>query len=163
VDRKQSYIKRLGEQGAKDFFDRLSQLGSDLGINFRLGGRIGSTRDSHRLVHGARQKGAETQNRLVEELFKTFFERNEDITDRNLLIYSAKRAGIEARDAERWLDDDDAGKEVDAEANEARANGISGVPNFTLNDRFEISGAQQSIAFVSLFERLVKMEQRSRA
>jgi predicted DsbA family dithiol-disulfide isomerase len=162
VDRRQSYVNRLGDEGAQDLFDRIAKAGREVQIDFSFGGRLGNSRASHRLVHCAGRKGFETQDKLVEGLFKANFEDNKNIADESVLIDTASRAGIDGEEARRWLSDEAAGKEVDEQANEARQNGITGVPNFMLNDRFEISGAQQSIAFVRLFERLVKIEQRSR-
>lgn len=165
VDKRESYIKRLGEEGAHQTFDRISKAGKIEGaeINFRFGGRTGSSRDSHLLIHGARAKGSEVQTRLVEELFEKFFEQEQDITDHDVLLRAAESVGIDKAEAGDWLADVDAGVEVDREANEARENGITGVPHFSLNDRFDISGAQESLAFLRLFERLVNLEERSKA
>jgi predicted DsbA family dithiol-disulfide isomerase len=40
----------------------------------------------------------------------------------------------------------------------AYAQDIHGVPNFTINDQFQIGGAQEPAAFVQLFERLKRQE-----
>jgi predicted DsbA family dithiol-disulfide isomerase len=103
-------------------------------------------------------KGAETQTKVVEALFRAYFEEERDITEKGILIEAAETAGIEKAEAEKWLKSDDGGKEVDAEVGEAQREGISGVPHFTINGRFEVEGAQDSSAFVQLFERIVKME-----
>jgi predicted DsbA family dithiol-disulfide isomerase len=133
-------------------------VGKSVGIDFKFGGKTGNTRDSHRLIQLGKLKGAETQTKVVEALFAAYFENEKDITQKSVLIEAATEAGIGKAEAEKWLNGDEGGKEVDAEVGEAQREGISGVPHFTINGRFEVEGAQDSSAFVQLFERLVKME-----
>jgi predicted DsbA family dithiol-disulfide isomerase len=52
------------------------------------------------------------------------------------------------------LKSDKGGGEVDVEVEEARRLGISGVPNFTINGRYEVGGAQDSSVFLRLFEKI---------
>lgn len=162
MDKKASYIKRHGPEGAKAAFDRLAKAGRapEIGINFKFGGKTGSSRASHRLIHLAGLKGANMQTRLTNALFKAYFEEEKDISDHEVLLKAARSAGIDDIDARMWLTDQADGTEMDEQAAQARERGITGVPHFTLNERFEISGAQESLAFVRMFERLVKLEER---
>ena len=75
----------------------------------------------------------------------------------------AREVGLDEREVKECLESEEIAKAIDSEAMKARENGITGVPHFSINDRFEISGAQESLAFVKLFERLVKLEERDRA
>jgi predicted DsbA family dithiol-disulfide isomerase len=52
------------------------------------------------------------------------------------------------------LKSDKGGDEVDVEVEEARRLGISGVPNFTINGRYEVGGAQDPGVFLRLFEKI---------
>ena len=138
---------------------RMNEIGEPLGIKFKWGGKTGNTRDSHRLIQLAKTKSPEMQTKTVEALFAAYFENEEDITDHGVLLAAAKTAGLDEAEAKRWIvDSDEGGKLVDAEVREAQERNISGVPHFTLNGRFEVEGAQDSVAFVRLFERLAKME-----
>lgn len=94
------------------------------------------------------------QTRVVEELFSAYFENEGDITSHAVLLNAAKKAGLEEKEAKAWLDSDKGGKEVDAEVEEARDNQISGVPNFTLEGKYMIGGAQDPEVFLSLFEKI---------
>ena len=114
------------------------------------------------MIHLAGLRGGEIQTRLTDALFKAYFEEEKDISDHEVLLEAARRAGIDEIDARMWLTDQAEGTEVDEQAAYARERGITGVPHFTLNDRFEISGAQESLAFLRLFERLVKLEERAK-
>lgn len=138
--------------------ERLSQLGRAEGINFKHGGNTGNTRDSHRLVQLGKTKGPQVQTRVIEELFTAYFENEKDITSPKILTEAGVKAGLEEKEIKEWLDSGKGGPEVDREVRDAVERNISGVPNFTINDRFEISGAQEPAAFVQLFERLKKQE-----
>ena len=50
------------------------------------------------------------------------------------------------------------GDQVDKEVTEAQMHGISGVPNFTVQDQYEIGGAQDPEAFVQVFEKVKALE-----
>ena len=68
------------------------------------------------------------------------------------------KAGLDKSEAEEWLASGKGGPEVDREVQDAYAQNIQGVPNFTINGQFEVGGAQEPAAFVQLFERLKKAE-----
>jgi len=140
-------------------FARLAEIGKAEGIGFKFGGRTGNTRDSHRLIQLGKTKSPEVQTRVIEQLFSFYFENEKDITDRNVLVEAGVKAGLEKAEVEAWLDGGKGGKEVDKEVQDAYAQNISGVPNFTINDKFEIGGAQEPAAFVQLFERLKGQEE----
>jgi predicted DsbA family dithiol-disulfide isomerase len=138
--------------------ERLSEIGRVEGINFKYGGRTGNTRDSHRLIQLGKTKGPQMQTRVIEELFAAYFENEQDITRQDILIEAGVKAGLDEKEAREWLKGGNGGPEVDKEVQDAVEQGISGVPNFTINDRFEIGGAQEPAAFVQIFERLKKQE-----
>ncbi|KAF1931516.1 thioredoxin-like protein [Didymella exigua CBS 183.55] len=158
LDKQEMYIKKFGQERTATINQMLAKVGQDEGINFKFGGKTGNTRDSHRLVQLGKTKGSKMQTRVVEELFAAYFENEKDITTQEILIESGVKAGLEEEEIKDWLDSGKGGAEVDKEVQDAREQNISGVPNFIINDRFEIGGAQEPAAFVQLFERLKKSE-----
>ncbi|CAN8105111.1 unnamed protein product [Discula destructiva] len=138
---------------------RVAAMGKSEGINFSFQGRVGNTRDAHRLVQLARVKdeakggGSATQEALVEAVMVSYHEEGGDVTDRGDLLDAAVKAGIERGEAERWLVEGKGGDEVDREVQEAYARRIMGVPHFIINDKYEIGGAQEVEAFVGQFLR----------
>jgi predicted DsbA family dithiol-disulfide isomerase len=136
----------------------LGQIGQDEGINFKFGGKLGNTRDSHRLIQLGKLKGPQMQTRVIEELFAAYFENEKDITTYEVLLEAAEKAGLDKSEAKEWLESGKGGPEVDKEVQDAYAQNISGVPNFTINGKFEVGGAQEPAAFVQLFERLKKQD-----
>lgn len=144
-------------------FQRLAQIGQDCGINFKFGGKTGNTRDSHRLIQLGKTKSPAMQTRVVEELFAMYFEQEGDVTDHSILRAAAVRAGLEEKEVNEWLESDKGGKEVDKEVEEAQMNQISGVPNFTIQGKYEVGGAQDPAVFLRLFEKIKAMEVASKA
>ena len=136
----------------------LKALGEAEGIKFSLQGKIGNTRDAHRLVQLAKTKSSETESRLISTLFKAHFEEDADITSSDVLVSIGEKAGLDKAEVREWLDQGKGGPEVDREVEEAYEKGISGVPNFTINGRYEIQGAQDARRFVEVFQRIKKAE-----
>ncbi|KAF2422841.1 thioredoxin-like protein [Tothia fuscella] len=163
VDKAEMFASKFGRERSEAIFQRLSSVGQSVGIDFKFGGKTGNTRDSHRLIQLGKRKGPEVQTRVVEELFRRYFEEERDITDVNMLVEAAGKAGIEGKEAREWLEGEGGGKEVDREVDEARDEGVSGVPHFTINRKFEVEGAQDKGAFVRLFERVVQQEEGAKA
>jgi len=136
--------------------ERLAQLGRSDGIDFKFGGKTGNTRDSHRLIQLGKAKSPAVQTRVVEELFAAYFENEKDITSHDVLVDAGVKAGLNAAEVKEWLESGKGGPEVDKEVQDAYEQSISGVPNFTIQDQFEIGGAQEPADFVQLFERIKK-------
>jgi predicted DsbA family dithiol-disulfide isomerase len=109
-------------------------------------------------VQLGKTKGAAVQTRVVETLMEAYFENEQDITSVEALKAAGVKAGLDEREASEWLAGDSGGKEVDLEVREAKMAGISGVPNFMVNGRYEIGGAQDPDVFLGLFERIKAAE-----
>jgi len=132
---------------------RMTLMGQSEGIAMNFDRRIGNTRDAHRLVQLAKTKGSQVENGVVSNLFKDHFEGGGDITSRDMLLAAGEKGGLDRAEAGRWLEGDDGGREVDRLVDEANSKGIQGVPHFYINDRFEVSGAQDPQAFLEEFAR----------
>lgn len=158
VNKKEYYESKFGASRTEAIFSRLAATGQENGIAFKFGGRTGNTRDSHRLIQLGKTHSPALQTRVVEELFAMYFENEGDITDKESLVRCALKAGLEEKEARGWLDGEGGGKEVDVEVEGAKRGGVSGVPNFTVNGKYEVGGAQDPGVFVRLFEKIKKEE-----
>ena len=158
VDKRAYFDAKFGAAKADMIIERLTAVGKAAGIRFSFGGRTGNTRDSHRVVALGGTKGAEVQTRVVEELFRSYFENEADITSHDVLREAGVRAGLAEAEVRDWLSNDGGGEQVDREVAEAQSRGVSGVPNFVLQGKYEIGGAQDAEAFVRVFERVKEME-----
>lgn len=88
----------------------------------------------------------------------SYFEEEGDISSHEVLRAAGVRAGLSERDVDACLSSDMCGKEVDEEVAEAQRNQISGVPNFTVQGKYEVGGAQDPEVFVRLFEKIKAAE-----
>lgn len=163
VDKAAYYKSKFGEERTSMIFERLTSIGAQTGISFKFGGKTGNTRTSHRLIALAKTKSPALQTRVVEELFSAYFENEQDITDVDVLIKAGVKAGLDEAEAKRWLESDGGGEVVDKEVEKAQRGNVSGVPNFTINGRYEVGGAQDPGVFLRLFERIKGEEGKSKA
>lgn len=145
------FIERFGADQVDQMQARVKHLGEPEGIHFKYGGRIGNTRDSHRLIQLGKTKSSAIQTRIVEELFRAYFEEERDITSHDVLINAGVAAGLERKEVKEWLDADGGGAEVDREVEQAVKAGIRGVPHFTIQNRHHVDGAQDPSAFLEVF------------
>jgi predicted DsbA family dithiol-disulfide isomerase len=149
----------------------MAAVGGSVGIKFKYGGKIGNTRDSHRLIAEAGARGGDLQDRLVNKLFNAYFEVNDDISSKDTLAKIATEVGLFKNQQEglEFLKSDQRGAEVDREVdfNQYRR-GISGVPHFIIEgstsrmiksdhvDQEEVGGAQDPKVFEQIFAQLDK-------
>jgi predicted DsbA family dithiol-disulfide isomerase len=103
-----------------------------------------------------KKHGPEKQTRVIEELFKAYFESEKDVTSHDVLTEVGINAGIDATEVKEWLASDNGGPEVDREVQQAKSKFISGVPFFTINNRYHLEGAEDPSAFLEAFEAVSK-------
>lgn len=133
---------------------RLERVGRENGMQFNFESKIGSTRDSHRLLQYAREaKGADAQKLLLEELFQWHFEQGGDITSHEGLIKAATTIGLPAAEVSAFLMGDEGASEVDNAASQARQKGVYSVPTIEINGKgIKVEGAGDASEF---FEALI--------
>ncbi|KAK4226638.1 thioredoxin-like protein [Podospora fimiseda] len=153
VSREEHLIKKIGPERLALATIHLKRLGEAEGINFSFGAKIGNTRDAHRLIQLAKTKSSEVENSVISALFKLHFEEDGDITSQDVLVAAGEKGGLIKAEVKTWLDEGKGGAEVDKEVEEAYKQGISGVPNFTINCKYQFSGAQDVSKFLEIFGR----------
>jgi predicted DsbA family dithiol-disulfide isomerase len=146
----------------------MHSIGESVGIDFKYGGKIGNTRDSHRIIAEAGARGGDLQDRLVNALFHAYFEVNEDISSKEVLARIAAEVGLfkDKEEGVEFLKSEKRGPEVDKEVefNQYRR-GISGVPHFIIGmvssvfadvGNEEVGGAQDPKVFEYIFSQMDK-------
>jgi len=141
-DRVRSMQAALEESGCKEgiafAFDRIR--------------RVPNTLTAHRLMRFAAR--FEREDALAEQLFATYFEQGENISERDVLVVLAASVGLDPAQTADFLDSG-AERETVASADElSRQGGISGVPYFVFDRRYALAGAQEPVAFIPLFDAL---------
>jgi predicted DsbA family dithiol-disulfide isomerase len=130
---------------------RIEQIGRSLGINFKHEGKIGPTRDAHRLILLSESKGHDVTDALVENIFEAYHELERDISNREVLKELAVRAGLDALEVDEWLVSDAGGEQTDRDARANRDIVNSGVPHFIVQGENLIDGAQDPGDFLEVF------------
>jgi predicted DsbA family dithiol-disulfide isomerase len=130
-----------GKARAAEIYARVGAVGAAVGIAFAFDRilRQPNTRDAHRLIAWAQQRG--DAGALVERLFRAYFIEGRWIGERNELAALAADSGLPGDEVRAMLSSDAYRAEVEAEYREAQEAGITGVPFFIFNGRTAVSGA----------------------
>jgi predicted DsbA family dithiol-disulfide isomerase len=148
------WVAKYGVERAEALADELQTLGAKDGIEFTFRGKLGKTRDSHRIIELAKRKGPRVENDVVDSIFKAYFEEGGDITSWGMLVAAAARAGLDDEDeVKSWLRGGEGGDEVDRHIEETHALGLQGVPHFIIADGIVVEGCEDKEVYL---EELVK-------
>jgi len=111
------------------------------GLQFRMDRlRSGNTRDAHRLLHLAGERGQ--QQELATRLHRAYFTEQRSVFDRPSLLEIATEAGLDPAEVDRVLAGDAYDDAVAADERTAGELGVTGVPFFVIDRRLAVSGAQ---------------------
>ena len=155
MDIEEYLVSKFGDPGElKPALDKLTEVGRSEGIEFCFDkvSRIPNTLNAHRVMKLAESEQVSTSD-LAEELLRGFFESGLDIGDRDVLSELAMRHGLEYKDISKTLDNDLSRKAVLSQEARVRQGGVTGVPNFLVNRRLFVVGAQSIDALVNTFDR----------
>jgi predicted DsbA family dithiol-disulfide isomerase len=129
---------------------QMAELAAAEGLTMRPDRFVANTRDAHRLLHLASERGLQAP--LAERLFSAYFSEGRDVSDPDALVQIAGEAGIEEEEARAALTGHAYLEQVEADEREARELGANGVPFFVIDRRYGISGAQPVEAFLQALE-----------
>ena len=151
---------RLSLEDARKQIEQISELGRELGIDFRYATtRYTSTRDAHRLMKLAEAKyDRVTVGRLNEALFAAYFTENLELSDPKVLMDKALSAGMKEEDVRQVLDSEMYDDEVRFDEREAAMRGVHGVPYIVFNGGFAVPGAMSTDGFKSALQRELKKQ-----
>lgn len=151
---------RLSIEGAKKQIEQISDLGKELGIDFKyMTTQYSNTRDAHRLMKLAEAKyDRETVAKLNEALFAAYFTENLILADHKVLLDKALSVGMDEKDVKEVLESDKYDDEVRLDEREAAMRGVHGVPYIVFNGSFAVPGAMTIDGFKSALERELKKQ-----
>lgn len=144
-DRQQYLNEKFGgEARATEFYGRIKDAGTNVGIEFKfeLMKVSPNTLDAHRVIRWAGGQGADIQNKLVERLFEMFFLEGINIGKHDVLVDAAVAAGMDGDIVKELLAGDKDKAEVQSQIAYARQLGVTGVPCFIVNSKHAVMGAQ---------------------
>jgi predicted DsbA family dithiol-disulfide isomerase len=137
---------RIPKPQAQRMLDHVASLAAGEGLRYDFPAvRHTKTLLAHQALHHAKAHGL--QEPLAERLFRAYFEQGRHIGHVDTLVDLAAEVGLDADGTRRALTD---GRYADAVAEDiatARRLGINGVPFYVIDERFGVSGAQDSALF----------------
>ncbi|KAG0344434.1 hypothetical protein BG004_004491 [Podila humilis] len=146
------YARKFGQERAPLLRDRMIEVGKEEGIPFSYNGGVCNTLDSHRLIAFAKRYGK--QDEMVNRLFVDYFEQDK-CGEIPTLIDSAEAIGLDRTKVEQFLASEEGTSEILKEIQNAKSQNVQGVPNFTIQDRYVLSGAQDPSTFEDVFKRII--------
>ena len=155
MDRQEYLISKFGSaDAAKTIYDNIYEEGLKEGIDFNFDSIevTPNSFNSHRLLAMAYEKNI--QERVLNDLFESYFLRGEDIGNPNILLSIAVNNAIKEDEVKSYLSNKDNIEPLANEELQARKMGISSVPTFIINKQIVINGAQTSENFDLIFQKL---------
>jgi predicted DsbA family dithiol-disulfide isomerase len=132
----------MSESQAVAAQEQMTARAAEAGLSFNLDGqRSGNTRDAHRLVQLALQRGV--QDAMIERLYRAYFTDQRSIFDNtSLASLAADVDGLDADEVAAVLDTGAFEEQVVADEQQAYELGVTGVPFFVIDRRYGLAGAQ---------------------
>lgn len=137
------YVRKLNE--------RIIAMAQQEGLTYNFDHVIvANSFDAHRLSHLAKKYNL--QNELEEKLFSAYFTEGKNTGDKETLAQLGVEVGLDADEAKEILNGKNFTDEVRQDIYEAQQLGISGVPFFLFNNKYAISGAQETKTFIQALD-----------
>jgi predicted DsbA family dithiol-disulfide isomerase len=154
LDRSVYRARKFGAERSAELDAQMTALGREEGVAFALDRqqRTPNTRRAHRLIAHASTAGKGPQ--VVEALFRAYFEEARDIGDSRVLADVAQTCGLSRSETEAALEDEEIGRFVLGLERRAAELGINGVPFFIVDEKWAVSGAQPTAAWVQALEQI---------
>ncbi len=166
-DKNVSYIERLAKKygssvaEAEGMIRRMTDVAAADGLTFHFERvQSGNTFDAHRVLHLAADRGV--QDAVKERFLRAYMTEGEPIGEPDALVRLASEAGLDRDEVRRVLEGDRYAREVRDDEEEARQNGIRGVPFFVIGGRYAVSGAQTADVLLDALTRGWDREAESR-
>lgn len=139
--------KHMPIEQAEDMVQHVINMANEEGLNFNFGHAVvANSFNAHRLLHFA--KSLNKGDELKEALLKAHLVDGKNIDDNKTLISIATENGLDGNAVETMLHSDEFAYDVKQDEMEAQNIGVRGVPFFVFDNKYAISGAQPTAAFL---------------
>ena len=158
-DKRGRYERKFGKERAAQMIPQMQRTAGEVGIKMEYGGKVGNTRNSHRLI-GLAENDSNLQGKVVDALFHAYFEVNDDISSIDTLARIATDVKLfkSEADARAFLADETDANRIDMEVQNAYDIGVSGVPHFIIDNKYSVGGAQDAPVFKHIFDLILKKD-----
>lgn len=135
-----------------NMFERVQQMGAEEGLTFDFEAIevAPNTADAHRLVLWAQDQGA--GDTMATTLFRAYFAEGRNVSDPGVLADCAAEADLDADAARTLLESDDYADAVRQSQQQARREGVTGVPYYVFEGRHAVTGARPAEVMVEALD-----------
>jgi predicted DsbA family dithiol-disulfide isomerase len=157
VNQKEYLAKKFGSEARyEQITSQTTQTAATEGLKFDFARQNVSpnTKDAHRIIYLSKEEDKQPQ--VKEAFMKAYFEEGVDLSKRENLIAVSTRAGLDEGKVKSWLDSDKGLTEVELAEQANYQRGISGVPFYIINNKYGVSGAQPTQAFIQMLTQVGK-------
>ena len=135
--------------------ERLKGIAAAVGLNYDMEHmHMTNTVLAHQLLHYAKTQGKQVQ--MKERIMSAHFVEALHVGRIDVLAQLAADIGLDRAEVMRVLESDEFIPAFEADVEQARAYGISGVPFFVIDGKYGISGAQNAEVFVGAFNQVLE-------
>ncbi len=128
--------------------------GEGLAFDYARQSVMPNTLDAHRLIQFAHHSGKQAEAK--EALMKAYFEQGVDLSKLENLVSIGGSIGLDAGAVRSHLLSDEGTAEIRMMEKLNHQRGISGVPFYIINNKYGVSGAQPSEAFLEILTEVGK-------
>jgi predicted DsbA family dithiol-disulfide isomerase len=137
--------------------------GQTCGIAFKFGGQIANTLPAHRVIqHFQEMNGEGVAGRIVDSLYRQYFEEERHPTTAETLVSACVEAGIDEGVARKFVEEGESGRDdsdIKMLIREQASNGVDSVPYIVLEGRkrdITLIGAKEVGQYVRALETIIK-------
>jgi predicted DsbA family dithiol-disulfide isomerase len=135
--------------------ERLKGIAAAVGLNYDMEHmHMTNTVLAHQLLHYAKTQGKQVQ--MKERIMSAHFVEALHVGRIDVLAQLAADIGLDRAEVMRVLESGEFIPAFEADVEQARAYGISGVPFFVIDGKYGVSGAQNAEVFVSAFNQVLE-------
>jgi len=138
--------KGISLEEAKQLNDSVTEIAAQVGLVYNFDKAVvANSFKAHRFLHFARQYGK--QNEVEEKLFQAYFTDGKNIDDVEILAEICAEIGLDKSALKETLKTGEFADDVRMDIYEASQVGAQGVPFFVFDNKYAVSGAQESSLF----------------
>nr|WP_317632581.1 DsbA family oxidoreductase [uncultured Flavobacterium sp.] len=147
--------KQIPHEEAEQINNYVKSLGEKLDLVFNFDDmQVTNTLKAHQLSHLAKKYNK--QNLIEGLLFKAQFEEGKNIDALPDLLVLAKKAEIPEEEVTKTIEQNLFISEIAKDIQASKDIGLTGVPFFVFNNKYGISGAQESETFLESLEKIYR-------
>lgn len=163
VPKSEFYNSRFGDRAAL-IHAHMGSLGAAEGINFAFGGVMANTLPAHRVLQVARrEKGEEAAWKVLDGLYRRYFEEEAHPSSPETLEAACLEAGLEESWVKEVVGDEERGlQEVKRDIRNKRSEGVDSVPHIVFEGvrrDITLTGAREVDEYVKTLQAIIKESQ----